>query len=64
MDVLNVNNRREGEMLSGVSEQDEWFEHKNKLHRDPYARGSTNVHRMAMSSGGNLETTQVSRSNP
>lgn len=57
MDLLNVNNRREGEMTSGISEQEEWFEHK-RMNRDPYVRGSTAVHRLGMSgSGGNLETT-------
>ena len=53
MDLLNANNRREGE-LSGMSDQDEWFEHKKINTRDPYHR-STNAHRL--SNSGHMETT-------
>ena len=50
MDLLAPEGRR-GEM-SGLSDGDEWFEHKPKNSRDPYHRNSTNAHRM-QNSGSN-----------
>ena len=56
MDLLNANNRRENE-LSGMSDQDEWFEHKKVNTRDPYNTRSTNHRHHHSGSAGHLETT-------
>ena len=57
MDLLNANGRRDNEM-SGITDQEDWFEHKKGNSRDPYHRGSTNAYRLANSgSNGHLETT-------
>ena len=55
MDLLNVN--RGAPDLNGLSEPDEWFEHKNNK-RNSRERNSTFATKIANS--GNIETSQVS----